>query len=184
MVWEHRKNPPRRPPQTRGIKVALITLAAKLLGLHDGDARKATRAQGDSDLACPVCDHPFGHLSRHACVSGWPARHAADWFGTAPDSIFAPLATFRMGRRLDARLAHVPGILRAASERLLAGAVRPAQQRPGVDADLLAGHVATLVTSEEHPEVGDVLGLHVRNRHGLEEAERKFGVLTGRLLAL
>jgi len=59
------------------MKVALITLAAKLLGLHDGDARKAMRAQGDSDLACPVCDHPFGHLSRHACVSGWPARHAA-----------------------------------------------------------------------------------------------------------
>ena len=42
------------------------------------------------------------------------------------------------------------------------------QERAGVHPDLLAGDLAALVAGPEEGEVGDVLGLHVGDGHGLE----------------
>lgn len=44
----------------------LLALPAALLSVKSRSTRNA-KALDDDDLACPICDHPFGHM-RHACL--------------------------------------------------------------------------------------------------------------------
>jgi hypothetical protein len=65
---ERRKNSPRRPTQTRRMNIALLALAVTSVSLGHRGGGKHAAAQGDNDSACPICDHPFGNLSSHACI--------------------------------------------------------------------------------------------------------------------
>ena len=47
------------------------------------------------------------------------------------------------------------------------------QQRPGVDPKVHPGDVAGLVGGKEQDGVADVAGIDERDRHGLEEIERR-----------
>jgi len=48
---------------------ALLALGVPSMNLTHRDGGNRAAAQGDNDSACPICDHPFGHLSSHACIA-------------------------------------------------------------------------------------------------------------------
>src|SRR6185312_3957858 len=81
--------------------------------------------------------------------------------------------------------ATIAGAAEAASRKhsLAARPVGPLEHRTSINADVLTSDVAALLAGEEDAEVGDVFGLDVRDRHGVEVGEGGLGVLAGRLLA-